>query len=193
MKTQKITYTRDKASPDIGILVGKVHGGKLSIENCFVSGVIEAGEKYKTDAGGLIGYVTDGSNVTIRSSYANARIQNAGSDSFVGGFVGLAGGTGIVTIENCYAIPDIRTGEHIGGFAGAGNGTVIRNSYAAGESLPTGIVAGDTSGLAEMGTIQNSVSIFPEMTSVNRISKGGTLSETMDLWERQRVINPETF
>ena len=27
-----------------------------------------------------------------------------------------------------------------------------------------------------MGTIQNSVSIFPEMTSVNRISKGGTLS-----------------
>ena len=176
IENAKITYTRDKASPDIGILVGKVHGGKLSIENCFVSGVIEAGEKYKTDAGGLIGYVTDGSNVTIRSSYANARIQNAGSDSFVGGFVGLAGGTGIVTIENCYAIPDIRTGEHIGGFAGAGNGTVIRNSYAAGESLPTGIVAGDTSGLAEMGTIQNSVSIFPEMTSVNRISKGGTLS-----------------
>lgn len=176
IENAKITYTRDKASPDIGILVGKVHSGKLSIENCFVSGVIEAGEKYKTDAGGLIGYVTDGSNVTIRSSYANARIQNAGSDSFVGGFIGLAGGTGIVTIENCYAIPDIRTGEHIGGFAGAGNGTVIRNSYAAGESLPTGIVAGDTSGLAEMGTIQNSVSIFPEMTSVNRISKGGTLS-----------------
>lgn len=174
IENAKITYTRDTASPDIGILVGKVHYGKLSIENCFVSGVIEAGEKYKTDAGGLIGYVTDGSNVTIRSSYANARIQNAGSDSFVGGFIGLAGG--IVKIENCYAIPDIRTGEHIGGFAGAGNGTVIRNSYAAGESLPTGIVAGDTSGLAEMGTIQNSVSIFSEMTSVNRISKGGTLS-----------------
>ena len=174
IENAKITYTLNAPSPDIGILVGKVHGGKLSIENCFVSGVIEAGEKYKTDAGGLIGYVTDGSNVTIRSSYANARIQNAGSDSFVGGFIGLAGG--IVKIENCYAIPDIRTGEHIGGFAGAGNGTVIRNSYAAGESLPTGIVAGDTSGLAEMGTIQNSVSIFPEMTSVNRISKGGTLS-----------------
>ena len=176
IENAKITYTRDTASPDIGILVGKVHSGKLSIENCFVSGVIEAGEKYKTDAGGLIGYVTDGSNVTIRSSYANARIQNAGSDSCVGGFVGLAGGTGIVTIENCYAIPDIRTGEHIGGFVGAGNGTVISNSYAAGESLPTGIVVGYTSGLAEMGTIQNSVSIFPEMTSVNRISKGGTLS-----------------
>lgn len=177
IENAKITYTLNTPSPDIGILVGKVHGGRnLSIVNCFVSGVIEAGGKYKTDAGGLIGYVTDGSNVTIRSSYANARIQNAGSDSFVGGFVGLAGGTGIVTIENCYAIPDIRTGEHIGGFAGAGNGTVIRKSYAAGESLPTGIVAGDTSGLAEMGTIQNSVSIFPEMTSVNRISKGGTLS-----------------
>ncbi len=177
IENAEITYTRDTASPDIGILVGKVQYGTLSIENCFVSGVIEAGRKNNTDAGGLIGYVTDRSNVTIRSSYANARIQNAGSGSFVGGFVGLAGGTGIVTIENCYAIPDIRTGEHIGGFTGAGNGTVIRNSYAAGKSLPTGIVAGDTSGLAEMGTIQNSVSIFPEMTSVNRISKGGTLSE----------------
>lgn len=176
IENAKITYTRDTASPDIGILVGKVQYGTLSIENCFVSGVIEAGRKNNTDAGGLIGYVTDRSNVTIRSSYANARIQNAGSGSFVGGFVGLAGGNGIVTIENCYAIPDIRTGDHIGGFAGAGNGAVIRNSYAAGKSLPTGIVAGDTSGLAEMGTIQNSVSIFPEMTSVNRISKGGTLS-----------------
>lgn len=135
IENAKITYTLNTPSPDIGILVGKVHGGKLSIENCFVSGVIEAGEKYKTDAGGLIGYVTDGSNVTIRSSYANARILNAGSDSFVGGFVGLAGGTGIVTIENCYADSRIRNRRTYRRFAGAGNGTVIRTAMRQGKAF----------------------------------------------------------
>lgn len=172
----KITYTRGREQPDIGILVGKVYDGTLTIENCFVSGVIEAGEKYKTNAGGLVGYVTDQSNVTISSSYVDVTIQNAGSDSCVGGFVGQAGGTETVKIENCYTIPDIRTGAHIGGFVGAGNGAAISNSYAAGESLPTGISRDDASGLAGKGMIRNSVSIFPEMTSVNRISQGGTLS-----------------
>lgn len=176
IENAQITYTLSWDEPNIGILVGQVYSGNLRIENCFVSGVIEAGEKYKTNAGGLIGYVTDRSNVTISSSYVNVTIQNAGSDSCVGGFVGLAGGSGTVKIENCYTIPDIRTGAHIGGFVGAGNGAVISNSYAAGESLPTGIFRNNVSGLAGNGTITNSVSIFPEMTSVNRISQGGTLS-----------------
>lgn len=62
--------------------------------------------------------------------------------------------------------------NYAGGLVGAGNNAEISNSYAAGKSLTGKWAGGTVSGIANKGTITNSVSIFPEMTSVNRISQG---------------------
>ena len=95
----------------------------------------------------------------------------AGDRGFAGGLIGYA--TGNAVIENSYAVVDMDVdhGTAIGGLVGHGNsGSVtISNSYATGEALTKAYVTSSAAGISNNGSISNSVSIFPEMTSLNRI------------------------
>lgn len=107
---------------------------------------------------------------------ADIRITGTSGQAFAGGLIGYIDGT--AEINNSYAVVDMDVDyiNYAGGLVGAGNNAEISNSYAAGKSLTGKWAGGTVSGIANKGTITNSVSIFPEMTSVNRISQGGTLS-----------------
>lgn len=156
----------------VGILVGDVYGS-LTVENCYVSGTIETtdGTNKIESAGGLIGNVRENNSVGIQSCYADAKIKGTTDKGFAGGLVGWTGGT--TTIDNSYAVVDmdVDKGYYIGGLVGSGNVT-ISHSYAAGKALTKNSTGAAVAGISDNGSISSSVSIFPEMRSLNRI--GGT-------------------
>lgn len=78
-------------------------------------------------AGGLVG-INDGG--IIKASYATALVNATdGSESFVGGFVGINENGGAIT--NSYALGSL-TGMNAGGFVGLADGGSIQNSYSVG-------------------------------------------------------------
>ena len=80
-----------------------------------------------TNAGGLIGSVTQG-EVIIQNSYAATTVQGA---SNAGGLVGAVSG-GSLSIRNSYADCYLNAGVNAGGLTGSGNIYILENSYAAG-------------------------------------------------------------
>lgn len=109
----------------------------------------------------------------------NPQVKKLTDGGFAGGLIGYA--TGKAVIENSYAVVDMDVdhGTAIGGLVGHGNsGSVtISNSYATGEALTKAYVTSSAAGISNNGSISNSVSIFPEMTSLNRIGVASNASQ----------------
>lgn len=109
----------------------------------------------------------------------NPQVKKLTDGGFAGGLIGYA--TGKAVIENSYAVVDMDVdhGTAIGGLVGHGNsGSVtISNSYATGEALTKAYVTSSAAGISNNGSISNSVSIFPEMTSLNRIGVASKASQ----------------
>lgn len=174
IKDARVKPASEWSETEIGILMS-APSETVTIENCHISGsIIGSGNAYF--AGGLIGHVRQSANVKIELCSADVRITGTAGNGFAGGLIGYIDGA--AEINNSYAVVDTDVDyiNYAGGLVGAGNNAVISNSYAAGKSLTGKWAGGTVSGIANKGTITNSVSIFPEMTSVNRISQGGTLS-----------------
>lgn len=174
IKDARVKPASERSETEIGILMS-APSETVTIENCHISGsIIGSGNAYF--AGGLIGHVRQSANVKIELCSADIRITGTAGNGFAGGLIGYIDGT--AEINNSYAVVDMDVDyiNYAGGLVGAGNNAEISNSYAAGKSLTGKWAGGTVSGIANKGTITNSVSIFPEMTSVNRISQGGTLS-----------------
>lgn len=174
IKDARVKPASERSETEIGILMS-APSETVTIENCHISGsIIGSGNAYF--AGGLIGHVRQSANVKIELCSADIRITGTAGNGFAGGLIGYIDGT--AEINNSYAVVDMDVDyiNYAGGLVGAGNNAEISNSYAAGKSLTGKWAGGTVSGIANNGTITNSISIFPEMTSVNRISQGGTLS-----------------
>lgn len=174
IKDARVKPASEWSETEIGILMS-APSETVTIENCHISGsIIGSGNAYF--AGGLIGHVRQSANVKIELCSADVRITGTAGNGFAGGLIGYIDGT--AEINNSYAVVDMDVDyiNYAGGLVGAGNNAEISNSYAAGKSLTGKWAGGTVSGIANNGTITNSISIFPEMTSVNRISQGGTLS-----------------
>ena len=174
IKDARVKPASERSKTEIGILMS-APSETVTIENCHISGsIIGSGKAYF--AGGLIGHVCQSANVKIELCSADVRITGTAGNGFAGGLIGYIDGT--AEINNSYAVVDMDVDyiKYAGGLVGAGNNAEISNSYAAGKSLTGKWAGGTVSGIANNGTITNSISIFPEMTSVNRISQGGTLS-----------------
>lgn len=177
IENAEIENTSTDSDAQAGILVANVYGD-LTVKNCYVSGTI-TGTNAVRFAGGLIGHVHSAGSVKIESCYANPQVKKLTSSGFAGGLIGYA--TGKAVIENSYAVVDMDVdhGTAIGGLVGHGNsGSVtISNSYAAGEALTKAYVTSSAAGISNNGSISNSVSIFPEMTSLNRIGVASNASQ----------------
>ena len=177
IENAEIENTSTDSDAQAGIIVANVYGN-LTVKNCYVSGTI-TGTNAVRFAGGLIGHVHSAGSVKIESCYANPQVKKLTDRGFAGGLIGYA--TGNAVIENSYAVVDMDVdhGTAIGGLVGHGNsGSVtISNSYAAGEALTKAYVTSSAAGISNNGSISNSVSIFPEMTSLNRIGVASNASQ----------------
>ena len=154
-----LTYTNTTTGGVLGLLVSYAENN-LSIENCYVTGTINAGTYMQMCVGGLVGRIKD-AKTTISQCYAGVTFTGGASNSTFGGLVGSCEG-GI--IENCYAIPNMSgvTAGSRGGITSSTRGT-IRNCYAAGAAFSGAGIAGNAA------DISSSVSIFPEMRGSARI------------------------
>lgn len=177
IENAEIENTSTDSDAQAGIIVANVYGD-LTVKNCYVSGTI-TGTNAVRFAGGLIGHVHSAGSVKIESCYANPQVKKLTDGGFAGGLIGYA--TGKAVIENSYAVVDMDVdhGTAIGGLVGHGNsGSVtISNSYATGEALTKAYVTSSAAGISNNGSISNSVSIFPEMTSLNRIGVASKASQ----------------
>jgi hypothetical protein len=132
-----------------GGLIGENRG---DIVGSAVKGRSEIIAKEGVGVGGFVGY-----NIgNISKSFSTA---NVFGEDCVGGFVGIAGGGGM--IKQCYATGNVNAFMKAGGFAGTQNGNnTIRNSFSIGNVVSAG---GDTGGFVGNHSfhIENSYSISP--------------------------------
>ena len=125
----------------LGGIVNYAGGG--TIDNCYVTGVIESAWGWN---GGLVGR----SYATIINSHADVEMRCAGDGN--GGLVGRNHGT----IDMSYATGDVNGGSHTGGLVGIGEwDSVVSNSYATGD-VKGGDYTGGLVGGQENATILNS-------------------------------------
>jgi len=124
-----------------GGLIGYFGGG--SITNSYSTVNINAG----TSIGGLLGYVSDGSNATISNSYATGSVT---AQNTAGGLVGYLGYNS--TLKNSYATGSVTatsaTGGNsaIGGLVGYAKYSTISYSYATGAVTASAIAQNNTVG-----------------------------------------------
>ena len=169
LENAAINDTNTSDSGKLGLLVSRAEG-KLTIEDCYVTGSITTTSKPYMDVGGLVGQAK-GVEVTISRCYAGVTFIGGNSNSTFGGLVGSCESG---TIKDCYAIPDMTgvTAGSRGGITSSTGGT-IQNCYAAGAAFSGAGIAGNAA------NISGSVSIFPEMRGSARIfssSSSGTAS-----------------
>ncbi|MFC1626530.1 beta strand repeat-containing protein [Pseudomonadota bacterium] len=112
-------------------------------------GMIDGSISGWTRVGGLVGWAA---GTRISNSYATGRVS--GTDTYVGGLVGLVGGTS--TISNSYATGNVSGTTWLGGLVGQLGASTISNSYATGTVSGTGNSVGGLVGWANTGTISNS-------------------------------------
>ena len=131
-----------------GGFVGVVFDNKsVTITGSFASTVVNG----TTGAGGLVGAIrANNGRVTVENSYAAGYLSGGHS---VGGLVG--GSNGSVTVTDSYAAGIIArvdgTNLQVAGITPHGNGSTIRNSYAAVRYVTSGISGATVYGVAASG------------------------------------------
>jgi hypothetical protein len=189
-------------------VVGVSNVGGIAGEVCQVTGQSggmikhsafsgSVGQSNTTGAGGIAGYVTQGS---ILTSWANATVTG---HEIVGGLVGLmdSTGTGTSQIENSYslgAVTGASGGQGIAaGLIGEMIGSVLTNSFAAGAVTHTGTLVGGLIGSYDGNGVITS-SYWNYQTTGQNTSAGGTSESTAALqnvntysgWDFSSVWNP---
>lgn len=117
-------------------------GSGITIENCFVDGIIE-GDK---ETGGIIGYSYD--SLLINKCGVEGVIKGTGDGWNFGGLIGYNEGL----ITKSYSLADVDANGDVGGFAG-GNSGIIKNCFARGNVTGNNYGAGFVS--YQNGTIEN--------------------------------------
>ncbi len=122
-----VTVGGKKKGGQVGGLVGYMDGKAVSIQGCTVEDCIVDGGDYNYNAGGLVGYLSNGKtsdilirdctarDVSVVNKYVNANAKSVNKFGTAGGFVGcMDDNTGVV--ENCVVIGT-------GGFSVSGSTT----------------------------------------------------------------------
>jgi len=167
------------------------------ISNCFSNMDIITSSIGRTDVGGFVGWLYEGS---IRNCYASGTVRvihngNAQFNVNAGGLAGRIGGgigSGSIgrykgTIENSYAlgnvIADKQGGEgrlHAGGLVGWNDNGDISNSFAAGQviaqSASDEAYAGGLVGYRTEGTISNTAALGASVTAQGSTRYAGRIS-----------------
>lgn len=171
---------------EYGGLFGNVWGA--TIQNCNVTGEVN-GYNY---SGGIVGYANDNTHILNCSFQGN--VEGDGQDRggivgstsigcdvsgcFVtgtvtgGNHVGGIAGSGVGTIKNCYALADVTAGgDSAGGIAGDAFNVTIENCYYSGEVSSNGN-AGGIAGIASgTTTINNCVSLAESVTGIWKVNR----------------------
>ena len=171
---------------EYGGLFGNVWGA--TIQNCNVTGEVN-GYNY---SGGIVGYANDNTHILNCSFQGN--VEGNGQDRggivgstsigcdvsgcFVtgtvtgGNHVGGIAGSGVGTIKNCYALADVTAGgDSAGGIAGDAFNVTIENCYYSGEVSSNGN-AGGIAGIASgTTTINNCVSLAESVTGIWKVNR----------------------
>jgi hypothetical protein len=180
------SITRNATIRNIGVNIG--------LQGIFVFGGITT--RFNSTAGGLIGYVGGGNNITVENSFVIGNITNPESVHFAtnaGGLIGLyeGGGNDTLTIRYSYAIGYIAGRESAGGLIGhvsTGKTTTIEGCYFEGDvyssNWPIGGVAGGLAGEIDntkagaTTTIKNSYAVAGVRDDDDTYNKGVTGGQT---------------
>jgi hypothetical protein len=132
-------------SVSAGALIGVSEG---AVQRCSASGAVAGGSE--SHLGGLIGQVIAG---TVEESYASGAVAGGGTQTGLGGLIGLVGGSAPL-VQLSYATGPISGsssgGNFVGGLIGVVNTGTVRASYASG---PVSEVSREAGGLiGHLGT-----------------------------------------
>ncbi|MBR1976747.1 hypothetical protein IKA15_00535, partial [bacterium] len=146
-----VEYIGKISGTTVGGIAGYAIDGK--IVGSSVNANINIDEHSSGTAGGVVGYINDMSvnGITIVGCTSSGSV----SGTCAGGVVVMATGERKTTISDCFSTATV-TGDHAGGFAGVVNGTLIENSYAAGNVTGTINAGGFIGKLTNCSTVKNS-------------------------------------
>jgi len=143
------------AKSQVGGLVGVLVGGSTVIDS-FASTSVQAN---KTNAGGLVGFISNGNN-SIENSYASGNVTATKVNA--GGLVGLIKSSGSNTISGSFASGNVSAKQKSGGLIGfiLSGTNQINNSYSSSNVTATKNKVGGFIGMISSGTntINNSYS-----------------------------------
>ena len=162
-----VTATRDR---DVGGFVGSITGGM--VEDCSCSATVTGGTGQTGGFAGSSSTISSSGPMTIRRCRATGAVTASGSTA--GGFVGNAGGTGV--ISECYASGDVTAGNrNAGGFVGYDNGGAkISDCFALGTVSATNGYAGGFIGYGYMVTCTNCFSVGEATVDSGNVGGFGT-------------------
>lgn len=179
-----------------GGLIGKIDGAKVDVKYSSASVCVRSGTK-SNGAGGLIGFITGSSNVSIDNCYVGGKVLNKTSygtvDSnnaniagyYAGGFIGMVE-TGTVNVANSYTTASVYGSNSAGGFVG----TVLQNAgtFTISNVYTANAVAGDNTaykGLfagyqySSYKIVASTASyVLGDLSSLNQIGNGTVVSNT---------------
>ena len=148
----------------MGGLLGAVNGGSdaFVILRSHATGNVGSTINGCDEVGGLVGYVTGSTTLTVTDSWASGQIT---ADYEVGGLLGSTNGT--VTVQNSYATGNVisRTGQEGGLIGGSYSGSItLQKTYATGNVTATDIHSSTNIGgliglLATAGSVDRSYSL----------------------------------
>lgn len=189
IKNTVISRASIQANNYTGILAGNVSGSAV-IENCSVSGTVNAGSY----VGGLVGTVFSslGNPIKITNCYFNRSGSVTASGMSVGGLIGSANASaGDITIEKCFTSAYLSaTRDSVGGvlglveFSGSGNQVFIQNSYSKGHIYvtPSSNVGGLIGNVADNATVENCYASGNVSAANNASGLVGSVSLTSGLF-----------
>ena len=149
----------------VGGLIGEITGA-CTVEQSAAAVYVKSSTT-NGDAGGLIGKITSGSNVTVRNSYAGGHVISKDTDGNpivatydkvncnvtgknAGGLIGSSS-AGTLKVLNCYATTSADGATNAGGLIGSMAGGEIKNCYA------TGYVKGNVNKGAFIGELNGTL------------------------------------
>lgn len=163
----------------VGGMVGYVNSATLTIDGCTNNATVTTTSQYsddnaRTSAGGLVGYVNEGSPtssvITIINSTNNGKVSavSANANTGVGGFVGYSNGT--VNITNAINTADISgsASSRVGGVVGYSATLTLNGATNSGQVSGASQVGGIV-GYASSGKIYGTVSNSKAVTGASMV------------------------
>lgn len=163
----------------VGGMVGYVNSATLTIDGCTNNATVTTTSQYsddnaRTSAGGLVGYVNEGSPtssvITIINSTNNGKVSavSVNANTGVGGFVGYSNGT--VNITNAINTADISgsASSRVGGVVGYSATLTLNGATNSGQVSGASQVGGIV-GYASSGKIYGTVSNSKAVTGASMV------------------------
>jgi len=168
----------------VGGLFGRLdQSGQIGvlIERVMLTGSIEASASY---AGGIVGRVYSGLNLTIENSSVAGSVVSSSTN--VGGLIG--GLNSPMDMVNVYSIASIEGGQRTGGLIGRveanGDGSLIKNSFVAGPvtgnpASSGGLIGSFKSSTADVQNVYWDVEATGQTSSADGLGFGKTTNEML--------------